>query len=113
MLRQRDLMKSLEVGSLLYITRGYSNDWPSKGKILAIDEVNGQKVYSIQIKSADEPVLSETKEGKKIDVSSIGHLPITEQTLKTWKFEITGKEEVRSEELEGYKIWKESGSSGW
>ncbi|HYD34788.1 MAG TPA: hypothetical protein VD999_01850 [Vitreimonas sp.] len=111
--RQQNQISALEVGSLLHISKGFSDDKPSRGKVLAIDEINGQKVYGIQIKPVGEPTFTETKDGKKIDISTIGHLPISETTLKAWKFKITGTEAVQEEELDGYKMWKESGSEGW
>lgn len=47
------------------------------------------------------------------DVFGIGHLPISKQEFKTWEPKLIQKSSVSEEELEGYKIWKESQGGVW
>ena len=40
---------------------------------------------------------------------SLGHIPLREESFRAWKPVLAGKAEVKEEELEGYRIWKEDG----
>lgn len=40
---------------------------------------------------------------------SLGHVPLREESFRAWKPVLAGKAEVKEEELEGYRIWKEEG----
>jgi hypothetical protein len=46
---------------------------------------------------------------KDKDGFGMGHLPISENDFKAWKAALLAKTEVKADELEGYKLWKESG----
>ena len=43
------------------------------------------------------------------DGFGMGHLPISEKDFKGWKAVLLVKSEVKAEELDGYKLWKEGG----
>lgn len=102
--------QDLKVGSILLVTKGYESapGRKSKAKVLAIDEIDGVKVFSLKIEPVSESLYTTSSDGKKIDISRIGHMPLTETTLSRWDFVITGQEVVKEEELEGYKYWKDS-----
>lgn len=99
-------LKKLQVGTI-FETSGYDKN-RSRAKVLAIDIVNNQKIFSINLNPIGEPTYTTSKSGQKINISSIGHLPVSEKTLKNWGIKIIGQENVSDSELEGYKIWKES-----
>ncbi len=40
---------------------------------------------------------------------SLGHMPLREESFRGWKPVLAGKAEVKEEELEGYRIWKQDG----
>ena len=40
----------------------------------------------------------------------IGHLPLAESTFRSWEPQLLAQSTVSEEELEGYRMWKESGS---
>ena len=42
------------------------------------------------------------------DGFGVGHLPLRESTFRSWKPSLVGRASVSEEELEGYRIWKES-----
>ena len=46
---------------------------------------------------------------KDKDGFGMGHLPITEKDFAGWKAVLLTKSEVKADELEGYKLWKEAG----
>jgi hypothetical protein len=46
---------------------------------------------------------------KDKDGFGIGHLPISERDFKSWKPVLLTKSEIREDELEGYRLWKEAG----
>lgn len=93
----------LKVGSM-FTTNGYKKTG-SKAKVLAIDKVDNTVVYSLRIEPLEEPFITK-REGKKINISSIGSLPISEKTLKRWGINIIGWEKVTEEELKNYNEWQ-------
>ncbi|MDO8461080.1 MAG: hypothetical protein Q7S38_01415 [bacterium] len=108
---KENILKGLKPGSLL-LTTGYVKGKESKAKILAIDERNGDKIYSLKIYPQENPENIITKDGKQVDVSGIEHIPLSEATLKKWNFKVIGFEAVKDTELVGYKIWKNDSSAG-
>ena len=40
---------------------------------------------------------------------SLGHMPLREESFRAWKPVLAGKAEVKEEELEGYRMWKQDG----
>jgi hypothetical protein len=46
---------------------------------------------------------------KDKDGFGMGHLPISERDFKGWKAVLLMQSEVKADELEGYKLWKEAG----
>ena len=46
---------------------------------------------------------------KDKDGFGMGHLPISEKDFAGWKGVLLTKSEVKADELEGYKLWKEAG----
>ena len=109
---QKNKLFRLKEGTI-FITHGYEGDKENKVKVLAIDESNGQMIYSIKVFNRDNPDYTTTKDGQKVDLSGIGHLPMTAASLAKWDIKVIGFEEVKEEELEGYKMWKEAGAGGF
>lgn len=102
--------KKIKPGSLLLI-QGYVENQESKAKVLAIDERNGSKIYSLKIYPQDKPQYI-TRDGKQIEVSGINHIPFKESTLAEYNPKIIGWEEVKDNELGGYRAWKNDPRAG-
>lgn len=107
-------IRELKPGTI-FLSKGYLGDNQSRIKLLAINKVNDEIIYSLQIeRKEDNKYITATKNGQKIDVSGIDHLPVTEVTFVKWDIdEIIGFEKVEEDELEGYKMWKEVGAGGF
>lgn len=105
-------LQRLKPGDLL-IVKGYlTNGKDSRAKVLAIDQRNGSKIYSLKIYPQDTPDYVTTADGLKVDTSGIGHIPLSERTFSKWQVKITGFEKVKNEELEGYKSWEKDSKAG-
>lgn len=103
-------LKEIKPGSLLLI-QGYVENKESKAKVLAIDERNGNRIYSLKIYPQDKPQ-SITRDGKQIEVSGINHIPFKESMLEKFNPKIIGWEEVKDNELGGYRAWKNDPRAG-
>ena len=89
-------------------------------KILKIDD-NGYHVkrYSNVFKEIPQKIdvdslyiigLDDIKEGEEL---GIGHLPIGKNNFESWKLTYIEKVEVKEDELEGYKMWREAKGGYW
>lgn len=102
--------EKIKPGSLLLI-QGYVENKESKAKVLAIDERNGNKIYSLKIYPQDKPQYI-TRDGKQIEMSGINHIPLKKSTLETYSPKIIGWEEVKDNDLKGYEVWKSDPRAG-
>jgi hypothetical protein len=84
------VVKILKLEPGIVHVRVYKNKFASRPSTIKVDELSLGSV-------------------KDKDGFGMGHLPISENDFKGWKAVLLLKTEVRPEELEGYKLWKEAG----
>jgi len=93
------IIKVLKIDSNGYHIRCYSNVFPE-----IPEDINADTLY---MKSFDDEKKDETKN------LGIGHLPIGKESFEKWKLSFIQKAEIKEEELEGYKQWKDAEGGYW
>ncbi len=83
-------------------------------KILALDPgVVNVRIYKQRFTTRPDSIDASSLTLGKIDDPDgfgIGHLPISEATFSSWAPVFLSQQTVAEEELDGYHMWKESGS---
>jgi hypothetical protein len=86
------VVKILKIEPGIVHVRVYKNKFATRPTAIKLDELS---LGSIEDKDADG--------------FGMGHLPISEKDFSGWKAVLLTKTEVKPDELEGYKMWKEAG----
>ena len=84
------VVKILKLEPGIVHVRVYKNKFASRPSSVKLDELSLGSV-------------------KDKDGFGMGHLPISERDFKGWKAVLLMQSEVKADELEGYKLWKEAG----
>ncbi len=84
------IVKILKLDPGIVHVRVYKNKFATRPTSISLDELS---IGSIKDK----------------DGFGMGHVPISEADFKGWKAIMLTKAQVKAEELEGYKLWKEAG----
>ena len=84
------VVKILKLEPGIVHVRVYKNKFASRPTSVNLDELSLGRV-------------------KDKDGFGMGHLPISEKDFKGWKAVLLTQSEVKGDELDGYKMWKEAG----
>jgi hypothetical protein len=84
------VVKILKLEPGIVHVRVYKNKFAARPSAITLDELSMGSI-------------------KDKDGFAMGHLPISEKDFAGWKAVLLTKTEVKADELEGYKLWKEAG----
>lgn len=104
-----------EVGGI-YAVADNSSDY-GVVKVLALDSgVVHIKLYANRFHELPAQIdVAALRVGKMGDEGGfgIGHLPLSTEHFAAWRPVLRARATVTAEELEGYRLWKESGGGVW
>jgi hypothetical protein len=84
------VVKILKVEPGIVHVRVYKNKYSARPSTIKLDDLSMGSI-------------------KDKDGFGMGHLPISEKDFTGWKAVLLTKTEVKDEELDGYRLWKEAG----